>query len=148
MFYSSEPFKNYSASQDREVPLSAILGTWKDTEVEMFFNPTLYDEDDTNDDDEAYAWQDGAYTVSFTFEISEDLNSLSLNYEYFTYSYWNLDTDAFAGYSNIIMYGPVPQKATTSSAPASVVRGNARQDKAVRVKPAQEKLPQVFAKRK
>lgn len=226
MFYSSEPFKYYSASQDRQVPLSAILGTWTDTEVEMFFNPTLYDEDDTNDDDDAYAWQDGAYTVSFTFaesddeelgnvmlvdfeetgvgfcgvdtpiygrfdsahglltfdaaqpiysfeqdgtnygivfedymndahdavpltfEISEDLNSLSLNYEYFTYSYWNLDTDAFAGYSNIIMYGPVPKKATTSSAPASVVRGNVRQDKAVRVKPAQEKLPQVFAKRK
>lgn len=44
--------------------------------------------------------------VPLTFEISEDLNSLSLNYEYFTYSYWNLDTDAFAGYSNIIMYGP------------------------------------------
>lgn len=72
MFYSSEPFKYYSASQDREVPLSAILGTWKDTEVEMFFNPTLYDEDDTNDDDEAYAWQDGAYTVSFTFAESDD----------------------------------------------------------------------------
>lgn len=196
MMYTSTPFKYYSEADDRQLELSSILGTWENKSVDMFFNPTLWDEDEENDDREAYAWQDTPYSVTFTFaesddeelgnvmlvafeetgvgfcgvetpvygtfdskhgtltfpaaqpiysftqegrtygivfedyfnethdrqplvfELSEDLQSLSVNYEYFTYSYWDLDNDQFFGYSNIVMDLSSLTKATAvSSAP-------------------------------
>lgn len=199
---TSEAFKYYSSLDDRQLELSSVLGLWTASEVEMFFNPNLWDEDETNDEDGEYDWQEETFSVSFyfeesddeeagdvmltgfeetgvgfcgvdtpiygrfdsahgfitfdahqpiysftdedsgvtygivfedymneahddtplTFELSEDLTKLTLNYEYFTYSYWNLDTDSFGGYSNIIMYSPVPEKVVEENASAAPMR--------------------------
>ena len=206
LLYSSAAFKYYSAAQDRNIQISDFVGTWTAPEVEMFFNPTYWDDDETNDDDNAYGWQEEQYEVTFVFaesddeeagdimlvgfeetgvgfcgvdtpiyghldsahgilsfdahqpiysfyaesagttlgiifddymndtheaiplkfEISEDLSSLTLNYEYFTYMYWDLDQDTAWGYSNIIMYSPVPLKVDANAAPRRVssLRGN------------------------
>lgn len=204
MLYESEPFRYFNASDDRQLQLSDVIGTWTDTEVEMYFNPTIWDEDETNDDSNAYDWQEGPFTVSFTleesddaeagqvmltafsedgvgfcgvdtpiygsfdsahglivfeanqpiysftddesgttygivfedymndshepvqwvFELSEDKTTLTQNYEYFTYSYWNLDKDSFAGYSNIVMYDPQLTKGTSAASPAAGVQAH------------------------
>ena len=211
---TSEAFKYYSALDDRQLELSSVLGLWTATGVDMFFNPNLWDEDETNDEDGEYDWQEETYSVSFyfeesddeeagdvmltgfeetgvgfcgvdtpiygrfdsahgfitfdahqpiysftdeesgvsygivfedymneahddtplTFELSEDLTKLTLNYEYFTYSYWNLDTDSFGGYSNIIMYSPVPEKVVEENASAAPMRKLSRVSRGNRVR--------------
>lgn len=228
MLYVSDEFKYYSKADDRKIQVSDFVGTWTDSEVEMFFNPTLWDDDDDNDDDNAYGWQEDPYSVSFVFaesddteagdvmlvgfeedgvgfcgvdtpiygrldsahglltfeahqpiytftveetgvtygivfeeymneshddtplifELSEDLSSLTMNYEYFTYSYWNFDTEAFAGYSNIIMYSPVPKKVASASGAPKRVHSATRGNRARIMRPEKAMTQEVLSHRR
>lgn len=222
---TSEAFKYYSSLDDRQLELSSVLGLWTASEVDMFFNPNLWDEDETNDEDGEYDWQEETFSVSFyfeesddeeagdvmltgfeetgvgfcgvdtpiygrfdtahglltfdahqpiysftdedsgttygivfedymndshdatplTFELSDDLTKLTMNFEYFTYSYWNMDQDSFGGYSNIIMYSPVPEKAeeTASAAPKRMLSRASRGNRARMHAPERAPLQKV-----